>query len=241
MVKARVLSAVGIVAVVGTIAAVMSAQTPASPTFDVASVKPNKSGTGRFMIEAQPGGRFIASNVTLQMLILDAYRPLQNFQLSGAPSWLGVDRFDIVAKTGIDIMDAFAAERRPGAEPAAVDDSHASGRSVQAHCAHGEPRTSGVCARHGSKRRADGTETGPVECRLRGGGRWGRARRYTASWSVIIQRTAPMQHGPWTRPLLGPIGDAIPVRERVCEVREPSRPGSHRTDRALRCRSHMDA
>jgi uncharacterized protein (TIGR03435 family) len=90
------------------------AQSDAKPlAFEVASIKPNNSGPGPLGIEVQPGGRFIASNVTLRRLVLDAYQ-LQTFQLSGGPSWLGSDHFDVVAKSGIDISDAFTAERRPG-------------------------------------------------------------------------------------------------------------------------------
>ena len=48
------------------------AQTPA-PTFDVASVKPNKSGEGGTRIMFQPGGRFVATNIDLKSLIRLAY------------------------------------------------------------------------------------------------------------------------------------------------------------------------
>src|SRR4249920_1793464 len=44
------------------------------PTFEVASVKPNRSGDGRVGIGMQPGGRFTATNVTLGMLLPMAYR-----------------------------------------------------------------------------------------------------------------------------------------------------------------------
>jgi uncharacterized protein (TIGR03435 family) len=74
------------------------AQAPAAtPTFEVASVKPNRSGDGRIMLGLQPGGRFTATNVTLGVLIRNAYR-VQDFQIVGGPGWLSSDRFDIVAK-----------------------------------------------------------------------------------------------------------------------------------------------
>jgi bla regulator protein blaR1 len=81
------------------------AQTPAAPEaapkFEVASIKPNKSGDGRVMLGA-PGGRFTATNVPLGLLITFAYQ-IQPFQLHGSPSWLNSDRFDIVATADGDI------------------------------------------------------------------------------------------------------------------------------------------
>jgi bla regulator protein blaR1 len=79
--------------------------------FEVASVKPNKSGIAKVMIQTQPGGRFTAENVTLRSLILFAYR-LQQPQLTGGPSWLDSDRFDIIAKGGDESGDLFDADRR---------------------------------------------------------------------------------------------------------------------------------
>src|SRR5512134_2391782 len=73
------------------------AQPPAGPSFEVASVKPNKSGDMRVMFGMQPGGRFTATNAPLAALIRQAYQ-LQSFQLVGAPDWINDERFDIVAK-----------------------------------------------------------------------------------------------------------------------------------------------
>src|SRR3954452_14477324 len=72
-----------------------------SPSFEVASVKRNKSGSNGVRLFFQPGGRFTAENVTLQFLIGAAYgdpRPLADFQISGGPKWITSDRFDLVAK-----------------------------------------------------------------------------------------------------------------------------------------------
>src|SRR6188508_2982567 len=68
-----------------------------NPQFEVASIKPNKSGDGRVMLGVQPGGRFTATNVPLRLLIRNAYQ-LQDFQIVGGPSWIADERFDIVAK-----------------------------------------------------------------------------------------------------------------------------------------------
>lgn len=65
--------------------------------FEVASIKLNKSGDGRVMIGMQPGGRFTASNVTVRMLIRNAYQ-LQDSQMIGGPDWMATERYDINAK-----------------------------------------------------------------------------------------------------------------------------------------------
>jgi len=71
-------------------------QGAATPTFEVASVKPNTSGDLGMGIQAAPGG-LRARNVTVRLLVRTAYR-IQESQLTGGPDWLDADRFDIVAK-----------------------------------------------------------------------------------------------------------------------------------------------
>jgi beta-lactamase regulating signal transducer with metallopeptidase domain len=78
------------------------AQSPApapspSPTFAVASIKPNKSGDRGMRIMYEPGGRFTATNISLKALIHFAYG-VQDFQISGGPTWLESDKYDIEAK-----------------------------------------------------------------------------------------------------------------------------------------------
>jgi uncharacterized protein (TIGR03435 family) len=82
-----------------TFAAHVRAQTaPAAPAaFEVASIKPNKTGDGRVMVGMAPGGRFTATNIPAQFLIRQAFN-IQDFQIVGAPDWLRSDRFDVVAK-----------------------------------------------------------------------------------------------------------------------------------------------
>jgi uncharacterized protein (TIGR03435 family) len=67
------------------------------PTFEVASIKPNKSGTRMIRIGNTPG-RFTAINVTPKMLIRFAYN-IKDSQILGGPSWLDSEYFDIDAKT----------------------------------------------------------------------------------------------------------------------------------------------
>jgi uncharacterized protein (TIGR03435 family) len=68
-----------------------------SATFEVSSVKANKSGDGRVMLGMPPTGRFTATNVPVRLLIQNSYN-LQTFQIVGGPAWIASDRFDIAAK-----------------------------------------------------------------------------------------------------------------------------------------------
>src|SRR3954471_4591586 len=96
------LSLAAIVASANSPSSSVGAQAPAGPPqFEVASVKPNKSGGGPMRIGFQPGGRFVATNVPVRDLISIAYgqpEPLPNFQIIGGPGWMTSDRFDIAAK-----------------------------------------------------------------------------------------------------------------------------------------------
>jgi bla regulator protein blaR1 len=88
-----------------------------NPSFEVASIKPNASGDGRVFMQTQPG-RFTATNVTLRLLIRNAYQ-LQDFQIAGGPSWMSSDHFDIVAKIE-DGLDAPSGPRAPGEGPSTI-------------------------------------------------------------------------------------------------------------------------
>src|SRR5438067_2328163 len=67
-------TATAVLAGAGTIVAVQGQTADGqSPSFEVASVKPNKSGAMGVRLFFQPGGRFTAENVTLQFLIGAAY------------------------------------------------------------------------------------------------------------------------------------------------------------------------
>src|SRR5471032_1774540 len=99
--------------------AALAAQAPQSaaapPAFEVASIKPNNSGDGRVMMQNQPG-RFIATNITLRMLIRNAYQ-LQDFQITGGPGWLASDHFDINAKVPDEFRDAPPVRQGSGPGP----------------------------------------------------------------------------------------------------------------------------
>ena len=72
-----------------------------SPSFEVASVKPNKSGDFRRGIGPEPGGRFGAINATLRDLVALAYGVSNadtDMLVIGGPDWIARERFDIAAK-----------------------------------------------------------------------------------------------------------------------------------------------
>jgi uncharacterized protein (TIGR03435 family) len=81
------------------------------PSFEVASVRLNKSGDPGGSLRRQPGGRIDAVNMPLNTLITFAYQvPL--FLLTGGPAWIADERFDIVAR-----LERDEAETDPAASP----------------------------------------------------------------------------------------------------------------------------
>ena len=81
-------------AVTFTVGSVAHAQL-ASPAFEAASIKPNRSGEqgGSSGIR---GGTYTGTNVTLKRVIRLAYAPIQEFV--GGPGWIDSEKYDITAK-----------------------------------------------------------------------------------------------------------------------------------------------
>jgi len=65
--------------------------------FEVASVKPNTSGSGSSRTSSLPGGGIVAVNNSVRQLIVTAYK-IKNRQLTGGPDWINTDRFDVEAR-----------------------------------------------------------------------------------------------------------------------------------------------
>ena len=66
------------------------------PSFEVASIRPNRSGDPGSSMSAPPG-RFEAKNVSVEELVERAYY-LPADRISGAPNWFSTTRYDIDAK-----------------------------------------------------------------------------------------------------------------------------------------------
>ena len=77
--------------------AIVAAQETSSPSFEVATIKVNKSGENNQLIQRQPGGRVTVTNMPARFLIMFAYQ-LAQFQVVGGPPWITSDRFDMIAK-----------------------------------------------------------------------------------------------------------------------------------------------
>src|SRR5882672_4442199 len=79
------------------------AQTPSA--FEVASVKPNKSGTTQANIGMPPNGvNFV--NLPLRGIIQLAYGINQPSKLAGVPDWAVTERFDINARASGPVTPA---------------------------------------------------------------------------------------------------------------------------------------
>jgi uncharacterized protein (TIGR03435 family) len=93
-------SLIAAVAALACIAANAQTPKPARRQFEVASIRKNDSGPPKVYVTPfafLPGGRFIATNVTLTEVIVMAYQT-RRIQMRGGPDWMDSDRFNIVAK-----------------------------------------------------------------------------------------------------------------------------------------------
>jgi uncharacterized protein (TIGR03435 family) len=98
-------------------ASALAQTTEPPPSFEVASVKVNATMSTNSSINDAPGGRLDCGNVTLRMLISFAY-DVRDYQILGAPSWAGLERYDVLAQPSAE--DA-AKESPNGKGPAAND------------------------------------------------------------------------------------------------------------------------
>jgi uncharacterized protein (TIGR03435 family) len=79
----------------------LAAQAPRSvgPAFHAASVKRNTSGSPNSARNLGAGGRMVFTNFSLPSLVAAAYE-VEEFQVTGGPSWMSTERFDIIATAG---------------------------------------------------------------------------------------------------------------------------------------------
>ena len=67
--------------------------------FEVASIKPSAPNSGGLTLLPMPlrSGELRVSNITVRDLVMSAYN-VRTFQISGGPSWISSERYDILAK-----------------------------------------------------------------------------------------------------------------------------------------------
>lgn len=89
-----------------------SAPQTARPTFEVASIKPNKSGSPTARADAAPNGRVFVSNSSLYDLIRNAFELQRDEMALGGelPSWVNSEKWDITAQ-GPPITDQSSQRR----------------------------------------------------------------------------------------------------------------------------------
>jgi uncharacterized protein (TIGR03435 family) len=73
------------------------------PSFEVASIKPDRSGDVSQRVETQPTG-LRASGATAKHLIAVAYN-VGDYQVSGGPNWVNTDRYSIQAKVEDSLVE----------------------------------------------------------------------------------------------------------------------------------------
>ena len=102
-------SVISVISVLITVSAFSLHAQEQTPSFDVASIKENKSDSNRVSMNVLPGGRFVATNVTLEVLVSGAFGgdiPLPPNRVVLPAAWTGsgphatAPRFDIEAKAG---------------------------------------------------------------------------------------------------------------------------------------------
>src|SRR5262245_46354930 len=71
---------------------------PATPSFEVVSVKPTAPTNFGFRGGGPRGDRFSVSGLSLKELVQMAYGRANQIQVIGGPSWLDSDRYDVQAK-----------------------------------------------------------------------------------------------------------------------------------------------
>jgi uncharacterized protein (TIGR03435 family) len=72
-----------------------------APTFEVASVKVNRSGLSGGALSSRANG-FTAINETVRQLVIVAYGT-EFFRVLGGPDWIASERFDVQARTATEV------------------------------------------------------------------------------------------------------------------------------------------
>src|SRR5262252_10867616 len=88
-------AAVGSTLIVAALVSLRAQSSSNGPAFEVVSVKAGNASERNRGVDMPPG-RLMVTNLPLRSVIRLAYG-IQDFQLSGAPSWINTDAYDIEA------------------------------------------------------------------------------------------------------------------------------------------------
>jgi bla regulator protein blaR1 len=108
--RKSLLAAAGLAAVLGPILLGLL-HTPATQaqsqriSFEVASIKPTQGDPRGMRFGFSPGGRFTGNNISVKFLIQEAYH-VKEAQISGKPSWVDSEHYDIEAKIEDSVAQA---------------------------------------------------------------------------------------------------------------------------------------
>ena len=113
MARGMVVALTALVGACGTVDMEAQSSTASPLSFEVASVRPNNStefrGAGWDFL---PGGRFMATNLPLYWIISLAYDVApQSVRLSGGPSWIRSEKYDIEALAAADAVPGSLSRR----------------------------------------------------------------------------------------------------------------------------------
>lgn len=86
------------------------------PRFEVAAIKPGNPRGGMIGLLTYPGGRIVAGESTLKMLVMEAF-DVQQFQVADGPAWADTERFDIEGKPSPDSAAAQFQSANPKLPP----------------------------------------------------------------------------------------------------------------------------
>lgn len=142
------------------------AAAPSPLRFDVVSIKQNRSGMGRGMLEIAPeGDRVVVTNSPMYRIIAFAYDRQRSDLIVGVPDWAKEERWDIEAKVASDDLPAFHALSFTQ-QKAMLQSVLGERCKLQIHSAKKEvPVYALITAKGGSKmhedRRSDSTDASP--------------------------------------------------------------------------------
>ena len=136
---------------------------PLPRSFEVASIKPNKSGDAAVRVETSPGGRFIATNISLRSLLRLAYG-VDDEQIAGGPSWMNRDGFDVRAVAATELPPMNGPFGAGGALPELVKSLLTDRFGLMAHAEMREAEIYLLVVAREDRRLGDGLQRSAIDC-----------------------------------------------------------------------------